>query len=317
MARSPIACTATSRPPRLARATISRSSSALEQPHAASAVRERLEHRRRARAERAVGERLDRADPDPLVAEAAANAERERLVEAVGGQRRPHAEGEGPVGGDALPRGEPAAALEVVHAGQPAPVRLAHALAHGGVDLGLARRGRGLPAGERLVLAQQSGGPSRRRGRDDGVAIVRRDRDRPTARRRRRARRARAPARARRASSVRAPSPSPPRVSRSVAYTSSGLVARGEIGLLARERPLEEVDVRVVEAGSDAASREVDALGRDGRAIALPDVDAARNACASNGDCACPRQTWVACEHRTALEDHRRRVATIAGSDRR
>ena len=70
--------------------------------------------------------------------------------------------------------------------------------------------------------------------------------------------------------------------------------------------------MRVVESGRHAAAREVDALGRDGRAIALADVDAARNARASNGDCACPRQTWVACEHRTALEDHRRRVATIA-----
>ena len=75
--------------------------------------------------------------------------------------------------------------------------------------------------------------------------------------------------------------------------------------------------MRVVEAGRDAAAGEVDALGRDRRAIALAHVDAARNARAGNGDCACPRQAWVACEHRTALEDHRRRVATIAARDRR
>ena len=37
-----------------------------------------------------------------------------------------------------------------------------------------------------------------------------------------------------------------------------------EVGLLARERPLEEVHVRVVEPRRDAAAREVDALGRDG-----------------------------------------------------
>ncbi len=67
---------------------------------------------------------------DPLVAEAAAEAERERLVEALGGQRGPHAEGERAVGREPLPGGEPAAALEVVDAGQPAPVGLAHALAH-------------------------------------------------------------------------------------------------------------------------------------------------------------------------------------------
>ena len=91
----------------------------------------------------------------------------------------------------------------------------------------------------------------------------------------------------------------------------------GEIGLLARQRPLEEMHVRVVESRGHTAPLQVDSLGRDGRPIALANVHAARNACASNGDCACPRQTWVACEHRTALEDHRRRVATIAGSDPR
>ena len=60
-----------------------------------------------ARAERAVGEGLDRPDAQPLVAEAAAQPERDDLVEPLGRQRRPDAQRQAAVGvaGAARPRG--------------------------------------------------------------------------------------------------------------------------------------------------------------------------------------------------------------------
>ena len=182
-ARSPIACTATSSPPRLARSTSSRSSGRVEQQLAGPAVGVGLEHRRGARAERAVGEGLDRADAQEVVAEARAQAERERVVEPLDGQRGPDAERERAVGREPLPGGEAVRALEVVDARHAATVRRADAAAHGGVELLLGRQRRALPEREGVLLAQQAGSAGGGGG-DRRVPVVRADRARAVAARR-------------------------------------------------------------------------------------------------------------------------------------
>ena len=80
-------------------------------------------------------------------------------------------------------------------------------------------------------------------------------------------------------------------------------VAR-EVEPAERQRPLEEVHVRVGEAGHDAAAAEVDALVRDERAIALAHVDAASDAVARDRDRARERKPGIARAHAAVVEDH-------------
>ena len=84
-----------------------------------------------------------------------------------------------------------------------------------------------------------------------------------------------------------------------------GVRARpGEIEPPERERPLQEVHVRVGEARHDAAPVEVDALVGDERAIALAHVDAAADAVARDGERARQGERRVAGAHAAVVQDH-------------
>ena len=93
-----------------------------------------VEHACGLRPERAVHERLQVADPNEVVAEAAADPERLELVHLLGGDRLPHPQVQRPLLPESLPdaeRAEPA--VLVVDRGDAARDRDAHAFA-GGLD---------------------------------------------------------------------------------------------------------------------------------------------------------------------------------------
>ena len=308
---SPIACTASSSPASAQRPASSRSSLAAQQLLAEPGVGERLEHPGRARAERAVGERLDRADAQPLVAEAAAQPERDDLVDPLGRQRGPDAQRQAAVGVQPLPGGQAVLALEVVDARHAARVGLPQAARDGLVE---------------HVLAQAAGSPRRRPRRR---ARARRRSARP----RRRARRpersptgaARAPPRRARRCGGRAPRAAPgdrrrPRRGAAMRLGVAGGPARRRANLRraaslrcsARPRrppaprrasawprgravPSESDHSRKwtcasVKPGTTQRPSEIDALVGHLRAIALADVDAAADAVARDGQRARERQ---------------------------
>ena len=124
-----------------------------EQRLADSSVGKRLEHRGRTRPERAVRERFDHADLQVAVAEAAAQAELDDLVEPRGGQRRPHPQ----LRADALPARKALVTLEVVDARDAAAVRRCHRRAHRLVEVGLAEARQTPPRVPRGVLAEDAG----------------------------------------------------------------------------------------------------------------------------------------------------------------
>ena len=273
-----------------------------------------VEHPCCLRAERAVHERLQVADPNEVVAEAAADPERRELVHLLGGDRLPHAQVQRAFLAEALPdaeRAEPA--VLVVDRGDAARDRDAHAFAGGLDHLVLGRphvlvaevpgallaqhagrlaalvadddtaldlevavrvRERGRVQPERVVVAGDQRG--RRVAGDAVERLLRRlGRRRPVAG---------APARA-------AEPASRLGCARRLGDTLQRLVERGGVlqpDLPLRERPGREVDVRVGEAGQDAAAAEVDALrARERRLVG---ADAARDAVARNGQRADERE---------------------------
>ena len=153
--------------------------------------------------------------------------------------------------------------LEVVDARHAAAVGLAHARADGRVELALGRRRCRLPALPGLVLAQQSRRLARGRRGQDGVAVVGRDDAGPAAARVLELGRLDGLCEAVAQRVGEHPALARRRLAQDCEHVLRRRGAR-EVGLLARERPLEEVHVRVVEPRRDAAAPEIDPLGRDG-----------------------------------------------------
>ena len=176
---SPIACTARSRPASAQRPARSRSSSALSSASPSPASANGSSIAGRARAERAVGERLDGADAQPLVAEAAAQPERDDLVEPLGRERGPDAQRE--AARSAFSRCQAARPCSRWKSWMPVTPRACASrmpVRDGRVELALARRGdrRGGVPGR--GLAQHAGRLAGRIALDDGRAADRQPRER-------------------------------------------------------------------------------------------------------------------------------------------
>ena len=136
----------------------------------------RLEHERGLRAERAVGEELEAADAQPVVAEAGAQAERERGVELVAGQAGADAQGELAGLAQPLERGPGLGALHGADADQAELVGAGDGAGDRGVVGGRGRTADGLPHELGGALLEDAGrlagvvAPDRAAGRGLGVA---------------------------------------------------------------------------------------------------------------------------------------------------
>ena len=256
-----------------------------EQRFSAPRIGERLEHPGGARAERAVGERLDGAEAKPVVAETAAQAERDDLVEPLGRERGPDAQRQACARRSAAARrrgraragsrGCPSRRARGPRAGRSRPPRRARSRAAPGSQRRhptppsraarpwahprhRARR----PARRRSAAARALPRTARRCGdRAPRAATGRSPQAASSASRcgpgRRRAS---APSASPRRSASRsrraAAPPRPPSTS------ACERVAR-EVEPPERERPLEEMHVRIRESRHDAAAAEIDALVGD------------------------------------------------------
>ena len=326
LAASPIACTASSRPASALRPARSRSSSALSSASPRPGVGERLEHRGGARAERAVRERLDRADAQPLVAEAAAQPERDDLVEPLGRQRGPDAQRQAAVGVQALPGGEAVLALEVVDARHAARVGRAQAAREGLVELALARaagwrrprptrrsraarrwarpRRRARPRARRRSAAARAPPTTARRCGDRAPRAAPADRRRP-----RRAPPGAVPDR-RRASAPRASRHRSASRSRPARRSGRGAAPRRASACRERSSRASESDhsrkctcASVKPGTTQRPSRSTRSLETRER-VALAHVDAAADAIAGDRERARQREPRVAGAHAAVVQDH-------------
>ena len=305
LAASPIACTASSRPASAQRAARSRSCSALSSasPRPASANGSSIDAVREPSVPSAnalTGPMRSHSSPSPLRSPSAMiSSSRSAGSEAqTRSDRRRSA-------CSRCQAASPLLALEVVNAGHAPRVGRAQAVHDGLVELALAQRrngGGGIPGGglaqhpgrlaRRVALDDRRGADrqqrERSRGEPGGVVVVRPEQhgsisagrvQRLTVR----LRVAGGPARR-----------APPGTDQPAVRARGG--ARGgrqHLGMRARarqieprqrERPLQEMHVRIREARDDAATVQIDALAGDARAIALAHVDAAADAVAGDGE---------------------------------